>query len=79
MDYGFPFIYRYYPSFLSLKAIPPMGTHIYTYTNYLRTILQPIALYMSKNVKTEIASKLSFSPSILECSFQKAMRNEKEH
>ena len=34
---------------------------------------------MSKNVKTKITSKLSFSTSILECSFQKTMRNEKEH
>ena len=56
-----------------------METHIYTYTNHLYPIFQPIVLYVSKNVKTEIASKLSFSPSILECSFQKAMRNEKEH
>lgn len=56
-----------------------METHIYTYTNYLHPIFQPIALYMSKNVKTENASKLSFSTSILECSFQKVMRNEKGH
>lgn len=56
-----------------------METHIYTYTNHLHPIFQPIALYVSNNVKTKIASKLSFSPSILECSFQKAMRNEKGH
>lgn len=48
-----------------------METHIYAYTNHLRTILQPTVLYVSKNVKTKIASKLSFSTSILECSFQK--------
>lgn len=73
------FIYKYYLSFLILKAIPLNKTHICKYTNHLRTIYQPIALYVSKNVKTKIASKLSFSPSILECSFQKVMRNEKEH
>ena len=56
-----------------------METHIYTYTNRLHSIFQPTALYMSKNVKSKIASKLSFSTSILECSFQKAMRNEKVH
>lgn len=56
-----------------------METHIYTYTNHLHPIFQPTALYMSKNVKTIIIPKLSFSTSILECSFQKAMRNEKGH
>ncbi len=79
MDYGFSFIYKYYPSFFILKAILFIRIYIYAYTNHLRSIHQPIALYVSKNVKTEIASKLSFSPSILECSFQKAMRNEKGH
>lgn len=55
-----------------------METHIYTYTNHLHPIFQPIALYMPKNVKTKITPKLSFSTSILECSFQKVMRNKKD-
>lgn len=79
MDYDFSFIYKYYPSFFILKAIPIIGTHIYTYTNHLRHKFQPIVIHVSKNVKTKITPKLSFSPSILECSFQKAMRNEKGH